>query len=81
MGVNQIQEAVKAYEQMVNAAVAECDKVMRKAESDLRAALSLTTASEPPSGDVVTMKREDYVALQSQLKKVSDFIKAHPELG
>lgn len=79
MGTNRVRQAVEDYERVVQEAARLYEKTLREAESALRIAMS-STDPEPPVEDNVTMSRDDYEKLQSQLSKVAAFIKAHPEL-
>lgn len=82
MAINRVQQAVEEYERVAREAAKTYEETLRKAELDLRAAMSSADAPEPPSeAGTVTMSRDDFEQLQDQLKKVSEFVKAHPELG
>ncbi len=80
MAVNQIQQAVGAYEKILREATEEYERKLRKAELDLKAAMG--TDKTEPSGQqsTVTMSKTDYENLQVQLEKVSEFIERHPEM-
>lgn len=87
MGINRVQQAVEEYERVAKKAAQVYEDALqvykdalRKAEADLKFAMS-SNEPEPPVQNTVTMNKDDFDNLQNQLKVVSEFIKNNPNLN
>ena len=90
MGINQVQEAfakcntiIAEAQKQSNAAINEAAKVLndalqQQATSSVDVPAQATTSG--PSGETVTMSKDEYDKLTEQLDKIQKVVTTHPEL-